>query len=84
MTFFDPRIICNVTDGSAKEILNESLLFHESLHGSTGIQDSSLESAFQETDNPGITYYLENNIFGGQLIYLHDVSSDPEPMQCPQ
>jgi IPT/TIG domain len=84
MIFFDPRIICNVTDGSAKEMLNESLLFHESLHGSTGIQDVALENAFQEVDNPGITYYLENNIVGGQLIYLHDVSTDPEPMQCPQ
>lgn len=84
MTFFDPRIICNVADGGAKELLNESLLFHESLHGSMGIQDPALESAFQETDNPGITYYLENDILGGNTIYLHDVSTDQEPMQCPQ
>ncbi len=83
MTFLGPRIIRNVTDGSQKEDLNEALLFHESLHGYYGVQDLDLERLFEEIDNPGITYYLENNIFGARLLYLHDSATDPEPMQCP-
>ena len=83
MIFFDPRIICNITDGGAKEVLNEAMLFHEAIHGLYGFQDPSLESSFSETTNPGITYYLENNVFGTYLNYLHDVVGDAEPMQCP-
>jgi hypothetical protein len=83
MIFFDPRIICNAVDGGAKQLLNEALLFHESLHGYYGVQDPQLETAFEETSNPGITYYLNQHIFGGTLLYLHDTPTDPEPMQCP-
>ena len=63
--------------------LNEAMLFHEALHGDYGFQDPDLESHFDETSDPGITYYLENNVLGSHLTYLHDVPQDPEPMQCP-
>jgi hypothetical protein len=83
MIFFDPLIICNVTQPGQTAALNEAMLFHEALHGDYGFQDPDLESHFDETSDPGITYYLENNVLGSHLTYLHDLPHDPEPMQCP-
>lgn len=83
MTFFDPLVICNVTQPGAQATLNEAMLFHEALHGDYGSQDPDLERLFDETTDVGITYYMENNVFGLSLRYLHDSPTDPEPLQCP-
>jgi hypothetical protein len=69
MTFFDPQAICKVTDDSGKGTLNQAKLFHEALHGDYGVQDSSLETAFNTVDDVGITYYLEDEILGGGESY---------------
>jgi hypothetical protein len=81
-TFFDPRIICRSTAADNKEILNEALLFHEGLHGWLGVRDGTLVGTFRWGTSP-LTYYFEENIWQDYLSYLHDVPTDPEPMQCP-
>jgi hypothetical protein len=83
MTFFNPVIICDVTQPGQKMALNEALLFYEALHGNYGFQDTDLERFFDENSPATATYYLENNVVGGYLTYLHDEPTDAEPMQCP-
>jgi hypothetical protein len=77
VTFFDPAQICNttgVTDATCKSLsvtdggkLNQATVFHESLHGETGLFDNSLiggqvtlESVFGICYQPSfaITEYL--------------------------
>ena len=53
------------------------------LHGDYGSQDPDLERPFDETTDVGITYYIENNVFGSRLRYLYDSPTAPEPLQCP-
>jgi hypothetical protein len=47
------------------------------------LPDSTLITSFHESTDPGITYYLENNILGTSLLYLHDLDTDPAPTQRP-
>lgn len=83
MTFFNPVIICDVTERGQKAALNAALLFYEALHGDKGYQDTDLERFFDEPSPATATYYLENDVLGGYLTYLYDEPIDPEPMQCP-
>ena len=57
--------------------MNEATIFHEALHGLTGLGDSDLEKklgiAASDVSNFGsasISYYLETNIFGTTLHYF--------------
>jgi len=73
--FFDPASgICNVLSSpnpgiKDQGVLNQATLFHEALHGYTGIQDNGLESAFGLLvtfgESVSITYYLEGNVIPG-------------------
>jgi hypothetical protein len=86
MIFFDPQVICKSLAGDSKELLNEAMLFHESLHGYYGIIDPILQDKFDQSEsmpNVNITYYLDENVLGGMLVYLHDLPTDPAPLQCP-
>jgi hypothetical protein len=68
MTFFDPAGICSSWSSNPSGILNQALLFHESLHGFYGKLDVNLETAFginPALSSEQITYYLEDNIFTG-------------------
>lgn len=73
MIFIDPSVICRTVDGGPKQVLNEALLFHESLHGYFGIYDrgligpSLLQSLLGDQTLPStdVTYYLEANVLGG-------------------
>jgi hypothetical protein len=68
MTFFDPEGICKSQASAPSGILNQALIFHESLHGFSGKEDIPLEIIFGINTNPPsnyITYYLEDNIFTG-------------------
>jgi hypothetical protein len=85
--FLDPQAVCNSVSGDPKELLNEAMLFHESLHGYYGLIDPILQSDFgldEARPSVNITYYLDQNVLGGRLFYLHDEPTDPEPMQCPK
>ena len=68
MIFFNPASACTAgtTQGA---ILNEATLFHEALHGFTGLDDSALSTTLGvNTDTLGsvaISYYLEQKCFGG-------------------
>jgi hypothetical protein len=46
-------------------------------------QCPNINGDYQDSTPPGITCYLENNILGTSLLYLHDLDTDPAPMQCP-
>ena len=74
--FFDPGSICTAGT-SVGGFLNEATIFHEALHGLTGLGDSDLEKklgiAASDVSNFGsasISYYLETNIFGTTLHYF--------------
>jgi hypothetical protein len=65
---------CNVLSSPAprpgdKGVLNQALLFHEAIHGYTGLMDMSLQSAFPGLTIGGpstnITDYLELNVIPG-------------------
>ena len=83
MTFFDPQVICRVTDGSSKEVLNESMLLHEALHGLLGSDDVTLELLLGVRTSVGITYYFQSNIWQQSLLYLNDSPDSQGPLQCP-
>jgi serine/threonine protein kinase len=75
------------TSGDPKDLLNEAQLFHEALHGYYGVIDPILQGDFDLSEarpSVNITYYLDENVLGGRLLYLHDEPTDPEPMQCPK
>jgi hypothetical protein len=83
MTFFDPQAVCNSTSGP-KRLLNEALLFHEGLHGYTGIQDGPLLHDFgQSPPSYNITYYINTDVLGGSLRYLNDQPNTSGALQCP-
>ncbi|MEQ1949705.1 MAG: hypothetical protein ABL995_21145 [Bryobacteraceae bacterium] len=72
--FFHPDSICNALSvsnpqGGDKGVLNQAVLFHEALHGATGSQDITLQSAFGLPTIPAptvnITYYLEGHVIYG-------------------
>jgi hypothetical protein len=67
-----------------KEILNESLLFHEGLHGYSGKEDGDLENKFSVSD-PSLnnTYYIRHKVFGGNLRYQNDAPNTPGAPKCP-
>jgi hypothetical protein len=68
MTFFDPSGICRAQASGPSGILNQALLFHESLHGFYGKYDVTLETVFginPALSSEYITFYLEDNIFTG-------------------
>jgi hypothetical protein len=75
--FFNPTTaICNVFSLPApgvydRGVLNQALLFHESLHGSTGRDDNYLESRFGIPvtlgESASITEYLRKNVIPGGL-----------------
>jgi hypothetical protein len=83
--FINPVSVC--TGGTpAGNVLNESLLFHESLHGLTGLSDIDLANTLGVTTqdynsfgSASITYYLESNVLGGSLHYTNPVSG---PLTC--
>jgi hypothetical protein len=82
LTFFDPRIVCTSTSGN-KRILNEALLFHEGLHGYSGYNDGQLLGYFGKDPllaSVNITYYIQDNVLGGDLAYVDDSS---RALQCP-
>jgi hypothetical protein len=82
LVFFDPIAICAATSGP-KSLLNQALLVHESLHGLYAVDDLALENLFGESSDPGITYHLDEQMFGGDLLYLYDTPASPEPLTCP-
>jgi hypothetical protein len=71
MTFFDPGVIYLSAATSPTGIVNQSLLFHEGLHGYTGHSDSDLLSDFgyNGINDPSckITDYLELKIWAGTI-----------------
>jgi hypothetical protein len=59
-TFFRPSAI-SLTNGGAN-VLNMATIFHEGLHGKTGLNDANLQNALgckQQDDTRNITWYLE-------------------------
>jgi hypothetical protein len=73
LTFFDPSQACKALDPSDGGKQNQATVFHEALHGLTGLFDSNpfagsitLESIFGIPLSPSsaITDYLRTNIFG--------------------
>jgi hypothetical protein len=70
MTFLDPSKINLVPASSPTGIVNQALLFHEGLHGYTGIWDLFLEADFGYGNNAPscvITDYIELKVWGGTI-----------------
>lgn len=72
---------------SAGGPLNESTVFHEALHGYTGLDDNALIQGLGITDegtyrSTSITYYIELNIFGASLHYFDPGGN--APLVCQQ
>jgi hypothetical protein len=70
LTFFDPSKINLSNAATPTGIVNQALLFHEGLHGYTGLSDASLLTDFKyRFDDPSclITGYLELTVWGGTL-----------------
>ena len=75
LTFFDPAQVCKSFGLSVGAVQNQAVIFHEALHGFTGLNDSNpvrgvvtLESALGISYNPVsavITDYLRINVLGG-------------------
>jgi hypothetical protein len=68
MVFFNPNSVCRSAGSTPSGVVNQALLFHEGLHGFSGLVDSSLMTAFGI--NPGlssieISYYLQDHVLGG-------------------
>ena len=68
-------------------LLNESILFHEALHGYTGLNDNALIQGLGITDegtygSTSITYYIELNILGASLHYFDPGGN--APLACQQ
>jgi hypothetical protein len=85
VVFFSPHGNCNGAT-QAGALLNEATLFHEALHGFTGLQDSQLYNAlgvkkvdfdFDTLGSVATTYYLDKNIFGSDLRYVDPGGSNP-------
>jgi hypothetical protein len=82
MTFFDPVVVCNSKSGQQR-ILNEALLFHEGLHGYTGLDDNPLLQDFGKSTrlpSVNITYYIQDEVLGGGLTYTENSQGF---YQCP-
>jgi hypothetical protein len=81
--FITPGTACTAGT-SPGTLLNEANLFHEALHGFTGLYDIDLATAlgvdYASQGSIGITYYLENNVFGATLTY-HDPGGNL-PLVC--
>jgi hypothetical protein len=59
-TFFRPSAISTASGGA--NALNMAMIFHEGLHGKTGLGDSDIQKALgcaQQDDSRNITWYLE-------------------------
>lgn len=87
--FVNPVSVC--TAGTAPgAALNEAMLFHEALHGLTGLYDDDLANAllgpnsenYNSQGSVAITYYLEVNVLGFNLTY-HDPGQGNGPLTCP-
>jgi len=73
--FFNPvQGVCNALSSANPStgdqgVLNQATLFHEALHGYTGDEDNTLESAFSLPvtigESVSITYYLEGKVIPG-------------------
>ena len=66
--FFNPSSVCLNSAGTPQGILNEATVFHEALHGFTGLSDTNLKLAFKidaGLSSQYITYYIEDNVLGG-------------------
>jgi len=73
--FFNPATgICNRLSVPNPQpgdqgVLNQAVLFHEALHGYTGQEDNTLESAFKLPvtlgESVSITYYLKGKVIPG-------------------
>jgi len=73
--FFNPaQGICNVLPSpnpgfQDKGVLNQATLFHEALHGATGLVDTQLQGRFglpvMLGNSVNITYYLEGKVIPG-------------------
>lgn len=88
--FFNPVVACTAGT-SPGTILNEAMLFHETLHGFTGLGDNDLANALGANSgnynintqgSVAITYYLENYVLGGNLTYYDPNPSGNEPLVC--
>jgi hypothetical protein len=84
VTFVYPGSVC-VAGTAPGTLLNESLMFHEALHGYTGLIDSQLENMLNVSNvdlygSTAISYYLENKVFGATLMY-HDPGGNV-PLLC--
>jgi hypothetical protein len=81
--YINPASVC--TAGTAPgTLLNEAMLFHEALHGFTGLYDSDLANALgantgqfniNTQGSAAITYYIESHIFGATLTYQSNPGS---------
>jgi hypothetical protein len=74
VTFIDPAVIQLAPASSAGGILNQALVFHESLHSSFGIWDPFLLSDFGYNafdSSCHVTDYLELKIWAGTLNACH-------------
>jgi hypothetical protein len=86
ITFFDPVGVCNSTVQGSKRLLNEALLFHEGLHGFTGLNDNQLLTDFGKSFGLAsyeITYYINEEALGGSLTYTNTDPDSPGAPQCP-
>jgi hypothetical protein len=81
--YINPASVCTAGT-SPGTLLNKAMLFHEALHGFTGLYDSDLANAlgantgkfnFNTQGSAAITYYLENYIFGATLTYQSNPGS---------
>lgn len=74
--YVNPVSVCTAGT-SPGTLLNEAMLFHEALHGFTGLYDTDLAnklgvstSDYNTYGSTSITYYLESNVFGAALHYF--------------
>jgi hypothetical protein len=75
LTFFDPAQVCKSLGSTPGAVQNQASIFHEALHGYTGLYDYSLfagkhtlESALGiplNTASEAITDYIRQNVLGG-------------------
>jgi len=72
LTFFDPAVVYSSPASTPTGIVNQALIFHEALHGFTGVSDIPLLEDFgyvPGTNYPSckITDYIELNIWAGTV-----------------
>ena len=77
-TFFRPSAIS--LDSGGANVLNMATIFHEALHGKTGLYDSDLQKALgctQQDDTRNITWYLESFVVRSPILPVQACTNYP-------